>query len=462
MHIHILGICGTFMGSLALLAKQLGHRVTGCDSNIYPPMSQQLQANDIDIIEGYHIDQLKLEPDYFIIGNVLTRGNPLVEAVLNSTTPYLSGPAWLSHEVLSKRWVLAVSGTHGKTTATAMLIHILETANLKPGFLVGGVPLNGRLSAEIGSSPFFVIEADEYDSAFFDKRSKFVHYLPKTLIINNLEFDHADIFTNLAAIQLQFHHLVRLLPNQGSIIYPHAHQAIEQVLKKGCWTPTETFDLEPGSQASWHARMMHSDGSRFEVYQGKEYKGQMQWSLLGEHNVNNALAALLAARHVGISEVVTLSALSSFQGVKRRLEKIGNINGITVYDDFAHHPTAIASTLAGLHAQLQTLAQPGRILLIIEPRSNTMRRGIYQNELKTATEKANICYWFEPQNMTWDLRAAVAGPNTEVHNNTQDIINKIIQVAKPQDHIVIMSNGGFESIQQRLLEALNNQQDSPS
>ncbi len=367
MHIHILGICGTFMGSLAVLAKEAGHRVTGSDANVYPPMSTQLEAQGIELTQGYDPAQLDPAPDLVVIGNALSRGNPAVEYVLDQGLPYVSGPQWLAEHVLQGRWVLAVAGTHGKTTTTSMLAWVLEHAGMSPGFLIGGVPQNFGISARLGGTPFFVVEADEYDSAFFDKRSKFVHYRPRTTILNNLEYDHADIFPDLAAIERQFHHLVRTIPSSGLIIHPIAETALVRVLQMGCWTPVQTT----GAGGQWQARLLAEDGSRFEVRFDGEVQGTVNWELTGQHNVANALATLAAARHVGVVPAMGVAALSEFRSVKRRMEKVAEVRGVTVYDDFAHHPTAIATTLQGLRARVGG----ERIIAVIEPRSNSMKLG---------------------------------------------------------------------------------------
>ena len=379
MHIHILGICGTFMGGLALLARELGMTVSGSDANVYPPMSDQLAAAGINVSEGYEPKHLQPEPDLVVMGNAMTRGNPSVEYVLNKGLPYVSGPQWLSQHVLQGRWVLAVSGTHGKTTTSSLLAWILEHAGMSPGFLIGGVPDNFGETARLGKTPFFVIEADEYDTAFFDKRSKFVHYLARTLVINNLEFDHADIFDDLAAIQKQFHHLIRTVPSEGLIISPQ-EKAIDQVLAMGCWTPRQSL----GNESDWQATLLKNDGSEFEVsFAGKT--GTVNWSMLGQHNVNNALAAIAAAHHVGVTVAHACEALSAFAGVKRRLELRGEVDNIRVYDDFAHHPTAIATTIAGLRAKIGNK----KLVAVLEPRSNTMKMGVHQDALAQSLIQAD-------------------------------------------------------------------------
>mgnify|MGYP006144389441 CR=1 FL=1 len=382
MHIHILGICGTFMGSMAVLAKELGHRVTGSDANVYPPMSTQLQAQGIELTQGYDPAQLDPAPDLVVIGNAMSRGNPAVEYVLNKGLPYVSGPQWLADHVLQGRWVLAVAGTHGKTTTSSMLAWVLEHAGMSPGFLIGGVPQNFSVSARLGGTPFFVVEADEYDSAFFDKRSKFVHYRPRTAILNNLEFDHADIFPDLAAIERQFHHLVRTIPGDGLIIHPTTEPALKRVIEMGCWTPVQTT----GEGGQWQARLLSADGSRFEVsFEGKT-AGTVDWQLTGQHNVANALAVLAAARHVGVVPELGIAALCGFINAKRRMEKVAEVNGVTVFDDFAHHPTAIATTLDGLRKRVGDDTQ---VIAVIEPRSNSMKLGAHRDGLAESAEQAD-------------------------------------------------------------------------
>ena len=448
-HIHILGICGTFMGSLAVLAKQLGFRVTGSDQQVYPPMSTQLAAAGIELIEGYDVAQLDLNPDIVVVGNVISRGNPVMEAVLNRMIPYTSGPAWLAEHVLQNRWVLAVAGTHGKTTTASLLTWILEYSDYAPGYLIGGVPLNFPTSASLGGSSFFVIEADEYDCAFFDKRSKFLHYHPRTTILNNLEYDHADIFPDLAAIQRQFHHLVRLVPDEGLIIYPGQDKALQQVLAQGLWTPTQTL----GAGGDWQAELINADGSHFDVYFQSEKVGSVNWSLLGTHNIANALAAMAAARHVGVEPHTSCAALGEFLGVKRRMELVGESKGRKVYDDFAHHPTAIATTLKGLRAKVGK----ARIIAIIEPRSNTMKQGVHAQTLGLSCQAADEVIWFEPPGLNWSLRevAKNAGNKQKALCSVDEIIEYTLGESRSGDHIVIMSNGGFAGLHHKLLEALN-------
>ena len=450
MHLHILGICGTFMGGIAAIAKASGHTVTGCDANVYPPMSTQLEAQGIKLIEGYGADQLNLAPDVFVIGNVVTRGNAMLEEILNRGLPYISGPQWLAENVLRGRWVLAVAGTHGKTTTTAMLAWVLEHAGLKPGFLIGGVPENFRVSARLGEAPFFVIEADEYDTAFFDKRSKFVHYAPRTAILNNLEFDHADIFADLAAIETQFHHLVRTVPGAGLIVSNGADLNLARVLARGAWTPVERFGIAGG----WEAGAQSADG-RFAVSFNGKPQGEVQWDLLGVHNQLNALAALAAARHAGVAPAVAIEALTAFENVKRRLELRGTVNGILVYDDFAHHPTAIRMTLEGLRAKTAQSLQPKRIIAVLEPRSNTMKLGVMKDALAGSLAAADrvFCYG---TGLGWDPTAALAplGAKAEIHQDMAKLVAAIAQAAKAGDHILIMSNGSFGGIHDKLLEHL--------
>ncbi|MEO0443447.1 MAG: UDP-N-acetylmuramate:L-alanyl-gamma-D-glutamyl-meso-diaminopimelate ligase [Pseudomonadota bacterium] len=458
-HIHILGICGTFMGSLACLAVAKGLRVTGCDANVYPPMSTQLEQAGIELIEGYGPDQLSLEPDLFIIGNAMSRGNPLVEEILNRGLNYLSGPQWLREYILPGKWVLAVSGTHGKTTTSSMLAWILDYAGMSPGYLIGGVPNNFSASSRLGETPFFVIEADEYDSAFFDKRSKFVHYQPRTLIINNLEFDHADIFDDLAAIQRQFHHLIRTVPENGLIIMPTDSEAIDQVLERGCWTPQSRFSVSsPAGQPYWVAEPLEEDGSHFAIYFERKKQAELNWSQLGRHNIANGLAAMVAAHHVGVSPEISARALSEFKGVKRRLECIYESPAVKVYDDFAHHPTAIETTLAGLRARVGQ----DHIVALIEPRSNTMRMGMHQQHLGAACNSADTVLWYSPEELNWNIEALVHSSDipTEAHPDLAMLLDRTLALVKEsanksgQLHIVIMSNGGFGGIHQQLIKSL--------
>lgn len=458
MHVHILGICGTFMGSLAVLAKELGHQVTGSDANVYPPMSTQLEAQGIELIEGFDPVQLKPAPDMIIVGNAMTRGNPCIEYMLERGLRYTSGPQWLSEHLLQDKWVLAVAGTHGKTTTATMLAWLLEYANMEPGFLIGGVPKNFDRSARVGGSPFFVIEADEYDTAFFDKRSKFVHYRPRTVVLNNLEFDHADIFDDLAAIQRQFHHLVRIVPANGQVILPHNEPALKEVLEQGCWTPVvrtaitgkDINVIVDGVQ--WQARLLNDDGSRFEVLHDGEVVGIVSWDMTGLHSVNNGLMALVAARHVGVQTEHGIEGLCRFGGVKRRMELIGEVGSIKVYDDFAHHPTAIETTLQGIRAQVGD----AQVIAVIEPRSNTMRMGMYREQLAASATLADKVYWYQPEGLDWSLEDVVSASKAPavLATDTDQIISAVCDEAEPGSHIVIMSNGGFGGIHPRMVEAL--------
>ncbi len=446
MHIHILGICGTFMGGIAVLAKQAGFRVTGCDADVYPPMSEQLAAQGIELIRGYAADQLDLGADVYVVGNVVTRGKqPLMEEILNRGLPYVSGPQWLYEQVLRHKWVLAVAGTHGKTTTSAMLTWILEAAGLGPGYLVGGVPRNFGVSARLTASPFFVIEADEYDTAFFDKRSKFVHYRPRTTVLNNLEYDHADIFPDLAAIETQFHHLVRTVPANGLIVANGRDEALDRVLARGCWTPVERF----GSADGWQVQAC-GEASFDVLFQG-QVVGRVSWELAGEHNRMNALAAIAAARHAGVPPAVACQALGRFENVKRRLELKGRAAGVSVYDDFAHHPTAIASTLAALRERVGG----ARILAVLEPRSNTMKLGVMKEALPESLSAADrvFCY---ASGLAWDARPVFAplGQRAQVHHDLAELTEAIAREARPGDHVLIMSNGGFGGIHDKLLERL--------
>jgi UDP-N-acetylmuramate: L-alanyl-gamma-D-glutamyl-meso-diaminopimelate ligase len=454
MRIHILGICGTFMGGIASLAREMGYEVCGSDANVYPPMSTQLQQQGITLLEGYDPAHLHAATDCVVIGNAMSRGNPLVEAVLDRGVPYTSGPQFLMEHVLRDRWVVAVAGTHGKTTTSSMVAWILEYAGLNPGFLIGGVPKNFGVSARLGQSPFFVVEADEYDTAFFDKRSKFVHYRPRTLVMNNLEYDHADIFPDLEAIRRQFHHLVRTVPRAGLIIVPGSEVELRDVLERGCWTPVEyTAKLAPGACGSyWHTRECAADGSSFDVYWGDTLVGQVRWSLTGHHNVANALSAIAAARHAGVPAQQAIAALAGFRSVSRRMELRGVVNGISVYDDFAHHPTAIATTLEGLRKRVGS----ARIIAVLEARSNTMRLGVHKEQLAPALSDADEVLLFQPAELPWNLQE-VAGrlsPPGKVFGAVEQIVGYLAQASQPGDHIVIMSNGGFGGIHARLLDAL--------
>lgn len=448
MHLHILGICGTFMGSLALLARELGHEVSGSDANVYPPMSTQLAEQGIVLQEGYDPAHLTPAPDLVIVGNAMARGNPAVEYMLDQGMPYVSGPEWLARHVLQDRWVLAVAGTHGKTSTSSLLAWLLEDAGMSPGFLIGGVPQNFGISARLGGTPFFVVEADEYDSAFFDKRSKFVHYRPRTAVLNNLEFDHADIFPDLAAIERQFHHLVRTVPASGLIIHPAQDEALQRVIKMGCWTPCQTT----GEGGTWQARLLSDDGSRFEVWLDGELQGVAEWQQTGQHNVANALSALAAARHVGVTPAQGIASLGGFRNAKRRMEKLAEINGISVYDDFAHHPTAIATTLAGIRAQIGDAP----LIAVIEPRSNTMRLGSHMAALPASVCDASQVFWYQPAGLDWSLESVVADSPVpaQVASDLDAIVEQVVAAATPQTRVVVMSNGGFGGIHQRLIQAL--------
>lgn len=519
MHIHILGICGTFMGGIAVLAKQAGYRVTGCDANVYPPMSTQLQAQGIELIEGFDPSQTKLKADIYVIGNVVSRGNALMEEILNLGLPYISGPQWLAENVLQDKWVLAVAGTHGKTTTSSMLAWILEYAGLAPGFLIGGVPENFGVSARLpqvppaqthkqtslspasgrevgerggatidiaplpnplmkqlssrlspqagkslliphagegiknnddGSSPFFVIEADEYDTAFFDKRSKFVHYRPRTAILNNLEFDHADIFDDLPAIEKQFHHLVRTVPQQGLVVVNGREDSLKRVLEKGCWSNTETF----GAPDGWAIENLDANGS-FDVHFKGERQARLSWGLMGEHNRMNALACISAARHVGVAPCIAIEALGEFKNVKRRMEVRGVVNNITVYDDFAHHPTAIETTLAGLRAKLDAASSHGKIIAVLEPRSNTMKLGVMKDALPASLKDADLVFCYGA-NLGWDATEALKpiANKAKTFDDLGALVQAITQAAKPYDHILVMSNGGFGGVHQKILDSL--------
>ncbi len=457
MHIHILGICGTFMGGLAVLAREAGHRVTGCDANVYPPMSDQLRSLGIDLLEGWSPDQLALAPDVFVVGNVVSRGNPLFEAVLDAGLRYTSGPQWLAEHVLHGRHVLAVAGTHGKTSTTSMLAWILDQAGLAPGFLVGGVPLNFGVSARTGGGSCFVIEADEYDTALFDKRSKFVHYRPRTAILNNLELDHADIFADLAAIETQFHHLVRTVPASGRLVVNARDDALQRVLQRGCWSEVQRFGARREETGVLRAR---GEPHAFDVLRGAMRIGRVEWPLLGEHNQLNALAAIAAAEHVGVAPDAAARALASFTNVRRRLELRGEAAGVRVYDDFAHHPTAMRVTLEGLRRKLSHSATaPGqpepRLLAVFEPRSNTMKLGTMKAQLPWALEPADRSYCLQGD-YGWNAREALAplGDSAVVADSVEALVTRLVQDTRPGDHVVCMSNGSFGGIHDRLLQAL--------
>ncbi|HEY0956556.1 MAG TPA: UDP-N-acetylmuramate:L-alanyl-gamma-D-glutamyl-meso-diaminopimelate ligase [Roseateles sp.] len=451
MHLHILGICGTFMGGLAALAREAGHRVTGCDANVYPPMSTQLEALGIELIEGFGAEQLEFKPDVFVIGNVVTRGErfPLMEAILDAGLPYTSGPQWLAEHVLQGRHVLAVAGTHGKTTTTSMLAWILEHAGQKPGFLVGGVPQNFGVSARLGDGSAFVIEADEYDTAFFDKRSKFVHYRPRTAILNNLEHDHADIFPDLAAIETQFHHLVRTVPASGRLVVNAREEALQRVIARGCWSEVLRFGAKKEEAGMLRAR---GEPQAFDVLRGSLKVARVEWNLIGEHNQLNALAAIAAAEHVGVDPEQAAAALGEFQNVRRRMELRGEVNGIKVYDDFAHHPTAIRTTINGLRRRI---APADRILAIFEPRSNTMKLGTMKAQLPWALEEADLAFCNQ-QGLSWDAKEALApmGAQAVVGADVDALVAAVVQAARPGDHLLCMSNGGFGGIHDKLLQSL--------
>ncbi len=443
-HLHVLGICGTFMGGLAAIAREAGFRVTGCDANVYPPMSEQLAALGIDLVEGYGAEQLSLRPDLWVVGNVVTRGNPLMEAILDRGDRYVSGPQWLSEQALRGRHVLAVAGTHGKTSTASMLAWILEHAGRRPGFLIGGMPSNFGVSARLGQGRAFVIEADEYDTAFFDKRSKFVHYPARTAILNNLEFDHADIFVDLAAIERQFHHFVRIIPHQGKILMNGRDDALERVLTKGCWTPVERFGIENGWQS-----VPADDG--FDVRLEGRSLGRVRWTQPGEYNRMNALAAIGAARHAGVDPAEAISALGQFKGVRRRMEKRGEVRGVAVHDDFAHHPTAIRVTLEGLRA----LAAGGRILAVLEPRSNTMKQGVMKDQLAASLAGADRVFVYGG-GLGWDPAAALRplGDKARCYEKLEPLVAAVAAEARPGDHVLVMSNGAFGGIHDKLLAAL--------
>ncbi len=454
MHVHILGICGTFMGGIAAIAQSAGHRVTGSDRNVYPPMSTQLEALGVELVEGFDPAQLDPLPDVVVVGNVMTRGMPVVEALLERGIPVESGPSWLARHVLRDRWVLAVAGTHGKTTTTSMLAWVLEYAGLSPGFLIGGVPADFGVSARLGERPFFVVEADEYDTAFFDKRAKFVHYWPRTAVLNNLEYDHADIYPDVAAIQRQFHHLVRTVPGAGRVIWNAADPRLAETLGMGCWSTREGFARADGPGAAWSARsaVARDDGSAFEVLLHGAVVGTVEWGLIGGHNVDNALAAIAAARHAGVPPEVACGALREFRGVKRRMELRGEVRGIRVYDDFAHHPTAIATTLEGLRRRVGG----ERIVAILEPRSNTMRLGVHRESLAASLAAADEVWVYAAPDLGWDAAAVVAGlgARARVRGDVDAMAAELAAALRPGDHALIMSNGGFGGLHGKLLAAL--------
>jgi len=448
MHIHILGICGTFMGGIALIARAAGHRVTGCDANVYPPMSTQLEAQGIELVEGYDAAQLALAPDVFVVGNAISRGNPLLEAILDRGLPYVSGPQWLAETVLQGKWVLAVAGTHGKTTTTSILAWLLEAAGLNPGFLVGGVPQDFGVSARLSDSPFFVIEADEYDTAFCDKRSKFVHYRPRTVILNNLEFDHADIFPDLAAIETQFHHLVRTVPRTGRIIANGQEASLDRVISRGLWSELERF----GGPGQWQVGEASADEGSCEFLFDGMSLGRVRLPLAGSHNRLNALAALAAARHVGVHPAQAVASLADFRGIRRRLELRGTVRGVAVYDDFAHHPTAISATIEGLRQRVGA----ARILALLEPRSNTMKLGVMKARLPSSLELADKV-WCAGANLGWDAREALVplGAKARVFDRVEDIVDDVVREARDGDQVLVMSNGAFGGIHEKLLAALS-------
>ena len=453
MHLHIIGICGTFMGGIAALARAAGHRVTGSDRNVYPPMSTQLAALGIELIEGYAPDQVRLAPDVFVIGNVMSRGNPLIEAVLDSGVPYQSGPEWLARHVLQGRWVLGVAGTHGKTTTSTLLAWILEHAGLSPGFLVGGVPIDFDASARLGAGTHFVVEADEYDTAFFDKRAKFVHYRPRTAILHNLEHDHADIYPDVASIQRQFHLLLRTVPGNGRVVLNATDLNLAEVLEMGCWTPVERYAADASAPTDWRAVADPATGyARFAIRHGDRDVGEVEWSMLGRHNAENALAAVVAAHHAGVDEQVALEALRRFRGVRRRLEVRGTVQGIVVYDDFAHHPTAIATTLEGVRRR----AGRGRVIAVLEPRSNTMKLGTHKAALAGSLRGADRVFVYKSPEVKWDVAEAMQPLDglAEVHEDLAGLTARLVAESRPGDHLVLMSNGSFGGLHERLLAAL--------
>jgi UDP-N-acetylmuramate: L-alanyl-gamma-D-glutamyl-meso-diaminopimelate ligase len=454
VRVHILGICGTFMAGLAAIARSAGFTVTGSDRDVYPPMSTQLEALGVTVTEGFDAAQLTPRPDVVVVGNVMTRGMPVIEALLESALPYTSGPEWLAREVLKARWVLAVAGTHGKTTTASLLAWILEHAGLEPGFLIGGVPANFGLSARLGGKGFFVIEADEYDTAFFDKRAKFVHYHPRTAVLNNLEYDHADIYPDVAAIQRQFHHLVRIVPGSGRIVWNAADERLRETLAMGSWTPLEGFAREPRPQARWSARPLSAaaDFSRFEVLEAGRARGTVDWSLIGAHNMENALAAIAAARHAGVEVPQAIEALHRFQGIARRMQLRGEVAGVRVYDDFAHHPTAIATTLDGLRRRAGT----ARIVAVLEPRSHTMRMGVHQHTLAPALAAADEVWLYTPPDLGWDPGAVLGALGARAHASTDiaTLARELARAARPGDQLLIMSNGGFGGLHSKVLAEL--------
>ena len=449
MHLHILGICGTFMGGIARLAIEKGHTVTGSDQHCYPPMSDQLESLGVELHQGYDAEQLNIKPDCVVVGNALSRGKPVIEELLNTNQTFLSGPQWLNHNILQDKWVIAVAGTHGKTTTASMIAWILEATGYNPSFLIGGVMENFGVSARYTDSPFFVVEADEYDTAFFDKRSKFVHYRARTCVLNNLEFDHADIFDDLKAIETQFHHLVRTVPGNGIIIRPQNSNSLDRVLERGCWTPVETFTESKTSGSGWSVNKIKLDGSHCEVLLDGKIQGELKWSLFGDHNVNNALAAIAAARHVGVTPKDAINALAHFKNVKRRMEIVGKVNEITIYDDFAHHPTAIETTIDGLRKKVGD----ARIIAVIDPHSNTMRMGNHKENLIESVQQADNVIFHIPASYDW-LVDTQPYDNMTSFDSVDKIINQLLNTAKQGDHILIMSNGGFDGIHKKLIEQL--------
>jgi UDP-N-acetylmuramate: L-alanyl-gamma-D-glutamyl-meso-diaminopimelate ligase len=453
MHVHILGICGTFMGGIAALARAAGHRVTGSDRSVYPPMSEQLAALGIELIEGYEPEQLKLKPDVVVVGNVMSRGNPLIEALLESNIPYTSGPEWLARHVLASRWTLAVAGTHGKTTTSSVLAWILEYAGLDPGFLIGGVPGNFNVTARLGGGEHFVVEADEYDTAFFDKRAKFVHYRPRTAVLNNLEHDHADIYPDVASIQWQFHQLLRMVPRHGTVVANAGDANVMHVIDMGCWTPVERFASGATGDTAWYALAApDGDYSNFLVMEGNRQVGEVTWPMVGRHNAENALAAMLAARHAGVKIETALAALKEFKGIRRRMEVRGVVDGITVYDDFAHHPTAVDTTIDGLRRRIG----PARLIAVLEPRSNTMKLGTHRDALAKSLSRADHVWMYQGPTVQWDVAGSVAslGARASVATDIDQLVATLDATLVAGDHVLIMSNGGFGGIHEKLLQRL--------
>jgi UDP-N-acetylmuramate: L-alanyl-gamma-D-glutamyl-meso-diaminopimelate ligase len=454
MHVHILGIAGTFMGGIAALARAAGHRVTGSDRNVYPPMSTQLEALGIEIIQGYEAKQLEPAPDVVVVGNVMSRGVPVIEALLSSGIPYTSGPEWLAANVLQGRWVLAVAGTHGKTSTSSMLAWMLECAGLEPGFLIGGVPPNFGVSARLGRPPYFVIEADEYDTAFFDKRAKFVHYRPRTALLNNLEFDHADIYPDVEAIERMFHQLVRTVPGDGRIVAHASDPHVKRALALGCWTPVEGFARAAVAGARWTAAAAKgSDYSEFKVLEDGAARATVRWSMFGAHNAENALAAIACARHAGVPVEQAAAALATFQGIKRRMEMIGRVRDVTVYDDFAHHPSAIATTIDGLRRRVGA----ARIVAVLEPRSNTMKMGVHRDTLAASLSGADLVWLYEPPGLGWTIADSTRslGVRARIVNDIDRLAGELAAALTAGDHVIIMSNGGFGGLHRRLLDALS-------